>query len=164
MAFSTGGAGVQSTPNVTPMIDVMLVLLIIFMVVTPALMAGFNATPPVAINLKDHPEDEELDVVLGLDKDGGYYLNKVPYAEAAVGPKLNEIYSSPSRDNYVMYLKADKDLKYSKVQDAMEVAAKNKVRMVGLVSDQKSGTISTVEGDTKATAPVGQLAPPGGND
>ena len=51
MAMSAGGGGgkVESTPNVTPMIDVMLVLLIIFMVVTPALMAGFNATPPEGI-------------------------------------------------------------------------------------------------------------------
>ncbi|HUX33013.1 MAG TPA: biopolymer transporter ExbD, partial [Gemmatimonadaceae bacterium] len=58
MAMSAGGgSGVQSTPNVTPMIDVMLVLLIIFMVVTPALLAGFTATPPDAQNIKDHPED-----------------------------------------------------------------------------------------------------------
>ena len=162
MAFSTGGGGVQSTPNVTPMIDVMLVLLIIFMVVTPALMAGFNATPPIAVNLKDHPEDEEIDQVLGLDKDGAYYLNKRPIDEANVGPVLNQIYSDASRENFILYLKADKDLKYGKIQDAMELASKNKVRMVGLVSDQKSGTISTVEGDTKATMPVGKAAPAGG--
>ena len=72
MAMSTGGGagGVQSTPNVTPMIDVMLVLLIIFMVVAPALMAGFNATPPEGVNLKDHPEDEQTDQVLGIDREG----------------------------------------------------------------------------------------------
>ena len=58
-----GGPSVKAEPNVTPMIDVMLVLLIIFMVVTPALMAGFNANPPQAVNLKDHPEDENLDQV-----------------------------------------------------------------------------------------------------
>ena len=62
MSVTTGG-GVKSEPNVVPMIDVMLVLLIIFMVVTPALMAGFNANPPQAVNLKDHPEDENLDQV-----------------------------------------------------------------------------------------------------
>ena len=63
-----GGSGVESRPNVVPMIDVMLVLLIIFMVVTPALMAGFNATPPEGVNLKDHPEDENTDQVLGIDR------------------------------------------------------------------------------------------------
>src|SRR5678809_804804 len=78
MSMSTGGSdsGVASTPNVTPMVDVMLVLLIIFMVVTPALLAGFNADPPQAQNIKDHPEDEQNDQVLGIDKDGNYYLNK----------------------------------------------------------------------------------------
>src|SRR5688572_21448717 len=77
MAISqSSGKSVESTPNVTPMIDVMLVLLIIFMVVAPALMAGFNATPPEGVNLKDHPEDEQLDQVLGIDRDGQYYLNK----------------------------------------------------------------------------------------
>jgi len=75
MAASSGG-GVASTPNVTPMIDVMLVLLIIFMVVTPALLAGFQADPPQAQNIKDHPEDDQTDQVFGIDKDGFYYLNK----------------------------------------------------------------------------------------
>ena len=72
MAMSSGsaGGGMQATPNVTPMIDVMLVLLIIFMVVTPMLLAGFNADPPKAINLRDHPEDADNDHVLGIDKDG----------------------------------------------------------------------------------------------
>jgi biopolymer transport protein ExbD len=80
MAMSAGGGGgsVQATPNVTPMIDVMLVLLIIFMVVAPALLAGFNADPPKLVNIKDHPEDYHNDQVLGIDNDGKYYLNKKP--------------------------------------------------------------------------------------
>ena len=80
MSSSSSTGGMQATPNVTPMIDVMLVLLIIFMVVTPQLLAGFNADPPKAINLKDHPEDPDQDHVLGIDKDGHYYLDKKPYA------------------------------------------------------------------------------------
>src|SRR5881394_1243993 len=109
-----GGAGVKAEPNVTPMIDVMLVLLIIFMVVTPMLLSGFNAQPPIAINLKDHPEDENLDQVLGIDKDGGYYLNKHPIPYDSVGPVLKRIYDTRTEDK-VMYLKADRDLEYSKV-------------------------------------------------
>lgn len=57
MSVSTGG-GVKAEPNVVPMIDVMLVLLIIFMVVTPAITSGFTAQPPEGINLKEHPEEE----------------------------------------------------------------------------------------------------------
>jgi biopolymer transport protein ExbD len=71
-----GTTSVKSQPNVVPMIDIMLVLLIIFMIVTPALASGFQATPPEGINLKSHPEDEELDQVLGIDKGGNYYYNQ----------------------------------------------------------------------------------------
>jgi biopolymer transport protein TolR len=149
MAMSAeGGAGsVQATPNVTPMIDVMLVLLIIFMVVTPQLLAGFNADPPKAINLRDHPEDAENDHVLGIDKDGHYYLDKKPYAPEAVGQLLNQIYSNPARDDHTLFLRADQNLKYSKVQDAEEMAMKNKVAMLGMVGEQTPGTVSTIKGD-----------------
>jgi biopolymer transport protein TolR len=156
MAMSAGGGtgAVQSTPNVTPMIDVMLVLLIIFMVVTPALLAGFNATPPQAVNLKDHPEDANLDQVLGLDRDGNYYLNKRPIRPQDVGPMLKQIYDVRTEDK-VLYVKADKTLDYAKVLDALDLASHNGVRVVGMISEQKPGTISTVAGDTKAAAPVG---------
>ncbi|HEY9227194.1 MAG TPA: biopolymer transporter ExbD [Gemmatimonadaceae bacterium] len=153
MASSSGG-GVASTPNVTPMIDVMLVLLIIFMVVTPMLMAGFNAEPPVAQNIKDHPEDEQTDQVFGIDKDGQYYLNKKPIRTEDIGPMLHRIYVESARDDRVMYLKADKNLEYSKVIDAMDIAMRNGVTVVGMISDQKPGTISTVAGDTKAHVPA----------
>jgi biopolymer transport protein ExbD len=161
MAASSGGS-VQSSPNVTPMIDVMLVLLIIFMVVTPALLAGFNADPPKAVNLKDHPEDANLDQVLGIDHDGNYYLNKKRIARAEdVGPLLKRIYDARTEDK-ILYLKADKQLDYSKVLDALDLAAKNGVRVTGMISEQRPGTISTVAGDTKATAPVGKAPPAGG--
>src|ERR1700742_1819129 len=150
MAMSSGGGGgVQSTPNVTPMVDVMLVLLIIFMVVAPALMAGFNADPPQAVNIKDHPEDEKTDVVLGIDKDGHYHLNKKDIKDEDVPGALQHIYKDTPRDDYIMYLKADKNLDYSKVMDAMDIAMKNGVRMVGMVGDQKNGTVSPVAGDSK---------------
>jgi biopolymer transport protein TolR len=156
MAMSAGsGSGVQSTPNVTPMIDVMLVLLIIFMVVAPALMAGFNATPPEGINLKDHPEDEQTDQVLGIDRDGQYYLNKREIKNADLPQLLKKIFEARTEDK-ILYLKADKTLEYSKVLDAIDLASKNGVRVVGMISDQRQGTISTVAGDTKQTAPVGK--------
>jgi len=154
MAASSGGGSVASTPNVTPMIDVMLVLLIIFMVVTPALLAGFTADPPQAQNIKDHPEDDQTDQVLGLDKDGNYYLNKKLIDPAAVGPALNRIYKQTPRDDNIMYLKADKNLDYAKVLDAMDIAMKNGVRVVGMISEQKPNTVSTVEGDSKQQAPA----------
>lgn len=161
MGMSTkGGSGVESRPNVVPMIDVMLVLLIIFMVVTPALMAGFNATPPEGVNLKDHPEDENTDQVLGIDRDGQYYLNKRPIKNEDLPTMLKTIFDARTEDK-IMYLKADKSLDYGKVIDAMDIAMKNGVRMVGMISDQRQGTVSTVAGDSKATTPIGGKAPGG---
>jgi biopolymer transport protein TolR len=154
MSAGGGGGGVAATPNVTPMVDVMLVLLIIFMVVAPALMAGFNADPPQAVNIKDHPEDEKNDQVLGLDRDGNYYLNKKQIRAEDVPTALAPIYKDTPRDDYIMYLKADKQLEYSKVLDALDLATKNGVKVVGMISDQKPGTISTVAGDTKQPAPL----------
>ena len=156
MAMSSGGSSgaVQSTPNVTPMIDVILVLLIIFMVVTPMLMAGFNAEPPIAQNLKDHPEDEQNDQVFGIDKDGRYYLNKKEIAPDQVAAALHRIYVETPRDDRIMYLMADKNLDYSKVLDAMDIAMKNGVTLVGMISDQKAGTVSTVAGDSKQQTPL----------
>jgi len=171
MSMSTGGSSggnVESTPNVTPMIDVMLVLLIIFMVVTPALLAGFNADPPQAQNIKDHPEDDQTDQVFGIDKDGNYYLNKKPIKSDDIALALKRIYVDTPRDDYIMYLKADKNLEYGKVIDAMDLAMRNGVRVVGMISDQKPGTVSTIPGDSKQqTAPglpgaAPAAAPPGG--
>jgi len=145
MGLSVAGEGVKAEPNVVPMIDVMLVLLIIFMVVTPALAQGFKATPPEGINIKTHPE-EDSDQVLGIAVDGSFWLNKRPIAEDTLDETIKRIYDARSVDK-ILYIKADKDLKYKFVAKAMDLAAKNGVRVVGAVSDQKMGTQSTVVGD-----------------
>jgi biopolymer transport protein ExbD len=149
MSVGTGAAGVKAEPNVVPMIDVMLVLLIIFMVVTPALAAGFTAQPPQGINLKQHAE-EDADQVLGIDKNGQYYLNKRRLDNERLGDTLQYIYDRRTIDK-ILYVKADKDLKYDVVLTAMDIASRHGVRVVGAVSDQTPGTTSTVEGDVPKT-------------
>ena len=148
MSVGSGAGGVKSEPNVVPMIDVMLVLLIIFMVVTPALAAGFQAIPPAGINLQTHPE-EDSDQVLGIDKSGQYFMNKRPLQNDKLAETLKAIYDVRTVDK-ILYLKADKDLDFGKVLDAMDIAARNGVRVVGAVSDQVPGTESTVSGDAPA--------------
>jgi biopolymer transport protein ExbD len=142
---SSAGGGIKAEPNVTPMIDVMLVLLIIFMVVTPALLAGFNAVPPEGQNLKSHPEDN-ADQTLGIDKDGQYYLNKKPIRNETLAEQLKRIYDARTEDK-ILYVKAHKEIEYGKVLDVLDIAAKNGARVVGMISDQKAGTSSTVAGD-----------------
>jgi biopolymer transport protein TolR len=144
MSVSSAG-GVKAEPNVVPMIDVMLVLLIIFMVVTPAITSGFTAVPPSGINLKAHPE-VDTDQVLGIDKFGNYYLNKQPVRSEDLGAALKAIYDVRTLDQ-ILYVKADKELQYGKILDAIDIASKNGVRVVGAISDQQPGTASTVVGD-----------------
>jgi biopolymer transport protein ExbD len=145
-----GTTSVKSQPNVVPMIDIMLVLLIIFMIVTPALASGFQATPPEGINLKSHPEDEELDQVLGIDMGGNYYYNKKAVRDEDLPGVIKNVYDTRQVDK-ILYLKADKSLEYEKVIDAMDIAASNGVRVLAAIADQTPGTESTVEGDVIKT-------------
>lgn len=153
MAMSAGGSGaVKAEPNVTPLIDVMLVLLIIFMIVTPLINSGFQAQPPDGINIKAHPEDND-DVVLGIDANGQYYLNKKPIQNSTLGERTKEIFGAPGRQEFIMYIKADRNLKYSKVLDAIDVVDHNGVRVLAAITDQTPGTRSTVPGDILSPTP-----------
>jgi biopolymer transport protein TolR len=139
MGMSTGGGNsVKAEPNVTPLVDVMLVLLIIFMVIIPTLTSGLNAAPPQGINLKKHPE-EEGDQLLGIDRKGVYYLNREPIRNETLYDRLKRIYDARTEDK-ILYIRADKNLEYAKVQDAVDVAAKAGVRVTGLISEQVPGT------------------------
>jgi len=147
MGMSAGGGGsVKADPNVTPMIDVMLVLLIIFMITIPQINAGFTAVPPEGQNLKPHPE-EDGDQVLGIDDQGQYYLNKKPIRNEDLETLVREIYGVEGRDDYIMYVKAHKDLQYLKVIDAMDKLSRNGVRVAALITEQAPGTESLVESD-----------------
>ena len=156
MSMSMGGSqSVKAEPNVTPMIDVMLVLLIIFMLVVPAISAGFQAIPPQGVNLKPHPE-EERDQVLGIDANGQYFLNKAPIPNAELGQRLKTIYDNRTEDK-LLYVKAHKDLEYSKILDALDIASHNGVAVSGMITDQQPGTKSSI-----ATDNILGGAPPGG--
>ena len=147
-------SSVNSSPNVVPMIDVMLVLLIIFMLVIPAVTAGFQAVPPQGVNLKPHPE-EETDQVLGIDAEGQYFLNRQQIPNAELAQRLRAIFEGRELDR-VLYIKAHKDLDYGKVLDALDIAAKNEVRVAGMISEQRPGTASAVASDRLLPGPAGQ--------
>ncbi|MBV9879274.1 MAG: biopolymer transporter ExbD [Gemmatirosa sp.] len=138
MSVSSGGSAVKAEPNVTPLVDVMLVLLIIFMVIIPTLTSGLNAVPPQGINLKKHPE-EDGDQLLGIDRKGQYYLNRQPIRNETLQDNLKRIFDARTEDK-ILYVRADKNLEYSKVQDAVDIAAKAGVRVTGLISEQSPGT------------------------
>lgn len=124
---------VQVQPNVTPMIDVMLVLLIVFMVSAPMLIAGDAAIPPTAGNVAAHP-DESGDCTLAIDADRLYTVNRRPVPAAALEGEVRQCLAARPGD-HVVYLRADRSLDYAVVQSTMEVAARGGAGMVGLIAD-----------------------------
>src|SRR6266704_3685830 len=141
----TEGA-VAANINVTPMIDVMLVLLIIFMIVTPAITAGFQASIPRAKN-PDSKEEGEGEIRLGIDKDGKFYLDITdPHTGKYTGPRyvsdadlpvqLTNLYANRTVDK-ILYLRADEGIEYGRVQTALEIARKAGVRVVGAIAEQE---------------------------
>jgi biopolymer transport protein TolR len=136
VAISTGSGGttsVKSDINVTPMIDVMLVLLIIFMIVTPLIAAGFKATLPKGKNLDSRPEGDN-EVILGIDEYGKYFLNGRPIQDAALADQLRSTFAARTEDK-ILYFKADHNLKYARIQDAVETARQAGVRVMAAITE-----------------------------
>ena len=130
-----GQTSIKSEPNVIPMIDIMLVLLIIFMIVTPLIANGFKATMPQGSNLEKRPEGDN-EVVLGIDAAGGYFLNGVAIPAGALEDQLKSIYAARPEDK-IMYFRADKDLQYGKIQEAVETARRAGVRVMAAITEVK---------------------------
>jgi len=139
VGISTSQAGrtaVKSEPNVIPMIDVMLVLLIIFMIVTPLIASGFKATMPVGVNLTPSPEGEG-EVVLGIDEGGMYFLDGIPIPAEVLEDQLKAMYAVRETDK-ILYFRADQNLKYAKIQEAVEISRRAGVRVLAAITDVKS--------------------------
>src|SRR3989337_3397143 len=139
MAMAVGRAGqtaVKSEPNVIPMIDIMLVLLIIFMIVTPLIASGFKATMPLGQHLDARPEGEN-EVVLGIDADGHLFLNGNAIPAEVLEDQLRTIYNTTHTEDKIMFFRADKDLPFSKIQDAVETARKAGVRVMAAITECK---------------------------
>jgi len=126
---------VRAEPNVTPMIDVMLVLLIIFMVVGPTLVEG-PAVPPEARYANRHP-DEPGEVTLGVDAQRRLYLDKQLVDSATLRRRLEARFREHPEDR-VVFLRADESLPYEVLQSTMALASRAGAQVVGLVSRSPS--------------------------
>src|SRR3982074_1466580 len=119
MAMDLGGAkgGVKSDINVTPLVDVMLVLLIIMMLVAPLLQQGVSVRLPVAANTTDKPETQDQ-TVLAISSDKHLYLQAKPIQEGELATKLNEILEN--KKEKIVVIRADEEVEYSAVMAAMD--------------------------------------------
>jgi biopolymer transport protein TolR len=136
MAMDLGGAkgGVKSDINVTPLCDVMLVLLIIMMIVAPLLQQGVSVKLPVAGNTTDKPETQDQ-TVIAIAKDRTMYLNAKPVQEAELATRINELLES--KKEKVVLIKADEEVEYSAVMAAMDQLRQAGIEDIGLVTDPK---------------------------
>jgi biopolymer transport protein TolR len=138
MAMDLGGAkgGVKSDINVTPLVDVMLVLLIIMMLVAPMLQQGVAVRLPTATNTVDKPETQEQ-TVLAIAKDKSFYLNAKPVTEGEMATRLNELLEN--KKEKVVLIKADEEVEYGAVMQAMDQLRQAGIEDIGLITERKKG-------------------------
>ena len=136
MAMQLGGkGGVKSDINVTPLVDVMLVLLIIMMIVAPMLQKGVDVKLPTAVNRADKPDTQEQTIV-AVTADGRMHLNQVAVPDRDMPDRLNE--ALESKKEKIVYLKADQDASYGRVMAAFDALRKANVENIGLIADPKA--------------------------
>ena len=138
MAMDLGGAkgGVKSDINVTPLVDVMLVLLIIMMIVAPLLQQGVSVKLPVATNTTEKPDTQEQ-TVLAIDSNRRLYLNAVPVLKDDLQRRVTEILEN--KKDRIVIIKADEDVEYSAVMDAMDALRASGIEDMGLITDPRRG-------------------------
>jgi biopolymer transport protein TolR len=132
MAMDLGGAkgGVKSDINVTPLVDVMLVLLIIMMLITPMLNQGVAVILPKAQNTVDKPTTSN-NTVIAVSKDGTLYVNAKPVSEAEMASKVTE--ALESKKEKVVFINADQEALYSSVMAAMDQLHQAGVEDIALI-------------------------------
>ena len=137
MSMDVGAKGsLKADINVTPLVDVMLVLLIIMMLIAPMLQKGVDVRLPQASNSADKPETQEQTVV-AIDANKVLYLNSVRVREDDLVQKITE--TLESKKEKIVLIKADVDAPYSAVMATMDKLRAAQIENVGLITERKVG-------------------------
>ena len=129
--------GVKSDINVTPLVDVMLVLLIIMMIVAPLLQQGVPVTLPLAANSSEKPETQDQTVVT-IDRNKDVYLNGKAVAAGQMETRIKEILEDKS--DKIVIIKADEEAPYSAVMDTMDELRHAGIEDMGLITETRRKT------------------------
>ncbi len=135
ISISSGGKDeVKSEPNVVPLCDVLLVLLIIFMIVTPLVQKGVDVQLPNAqftTNMPDSPE-----IILSIKKDGTLYLKDAKIAIENLQNTLEEALLTATEKK--LFLRADQDLEYGKIVDILDLIRESGIEVMGIITEKKT--------------------------
>ena len=135
MAMQLGGSGgIKSDINVTPLVDVMLVLLIIMMIVAPLLQQGVPVTLPLAANSSEKPETQDQTVVT-IDRTKAVYLNAVPVPSGQLQTRVTAVLEDKS--DKIVIIKADEETPYSAVMDTMDELRAAGIEDMGLITETR---------------------------
>ena len=136
MAMDVGGARgkVKADINVTPLVDVMLVLLIIMMLVAPMLQQGVPVKLPEAGNTADKPDTQDQTVV-AVDGVNHFYVNAIPVAKEDLASRVQS--ALEDKKEKLVYLKGDQDARYAAIMDAMDALRKAGIENIALITDRK---------------------------
>jgi biopolymer transport protein TolR len=142
MGAKVGGSDeYNSDINVTPMVDIMLVLLIIFMIVTPLLQQGVTVNIPKDMNasIEDAEITKDTSVVISIPNNNDFYVGKDPYPISELGEKVQNLMKDKAPDKRIVYIKSDISVDYGTVVQAIDTIRKQDIDKIGLVADRKKG-------------------------
>lgn len=142
MAVQVGGSSeYNSAINVTPMVDVMLVLLIIFMIVTPLLQQGVSVNLPRDMISPDEDADiaKDTSVVIAIPDNSNFYIGKEQFPIDALGDVVKRRMEGKTPDKRIVYIKSGVDVDYGRVVQAIETIRRQDIDKIGLVADKRKG-------------------------
>ena len=142
MGAKVGGTDeFNSEINVTPMVDVMLVLLIIFMIVTPLLQSGVNVNYPrdLASPEEDMDITKDTSVLIAIPDNNNFYVGKDPFPLSELGEKVKNMMKDKTPEKRIVYIKSGVDVDYGTVVQAIDVIRRQDIDKIGLVADKKKG-------------------------
>jgi biopolymer transport protein TolR len=141
MSVDVGSKTAKSEPNVVPLCDILLVLLIIFMIVTPMIQKGANVTLPEAKYVASQPDPSQMLTVF-IKKSQEVVLDDKPVDDLAkLGQMILDKMEEMQRTEKKVLLKADLEAPYGRVVDVMNAVKEAGIEIIGLVTEQKASTL-----------------------
>jgi biopolymer transport protein ExbD len=140
MGMSTGGSkgGAAADINVTPLVDICLVLLIIFMVMLPKNVPEISVKVPPESKTRQKPQQANENLVLGLTKDGAVTLNRTPIDKATLGDALGK--QLQFRDKKVIFVNFDDDANYGVAVEVLDIAKRAGADVLGIMKNKEKPT------------------------